>query len=83
MVLIAENERDINEAKKLFKNWMTQNDSINPDLREAVYSAGVKYGDNTEWNHCWKMYLNTDNPNEKKILLKALGSASDPWLLQR
>lgn len=62
---------------------MLRNDSIDPNLKEVVYSAGIKYGGMNEWQHCWKIYNSTKVPSERKLLLKALGVASDPWLLQR
>lgn len=71
------------EAKKMFENWMKKNEFIHPDLKEVVYSAGIKYGGITEWQYCWSMYNNTEVPSERKLILKSLGVASDPWLLQR
>lgn len=70
-------------AKSEFQKWMLYNESINPDLKEIVYAAGIKYGGLAEWLHCWNLYNSTIVPSEKKLLLKALGVASDPWLLQR
>lgn len=81
-VLFEVNET-VTEAKYLFERWVNKNEEINPDLREVVYSAGIKYGGLNEWQYCWNMYNNTENPNERKLILKALGVASDPWLLQR
>lgn len=70
-------------ARSLFQNWMVKNESIPSDLKEVVYSAGIKYGGLSEWQHCWSVYNSTIIPSERKLLLKALGVASDPWLLHR
>lgn len=51
--------------------------------RCASFVPGIKYGDVREWQYCWSRYLETDVPSERKLLLKAMGVASDQWLLQR
>lgn len=71
------------QAKGMFDRWMRGGESIPADLKEVVYSAGIKYGGLAEWTHCWEVYNGTRIPKERKLLLKALGVASDPWLLQR
>ena len=81
--ILCELHETVTQAKQEFQKWMTSNESINPDLKEVVYSAGIKYGGMTEWQHCWNLYNSTTIPSERKLLLKALGVASDPWLLQR
>ncbi|RZC34845.1 endoplasmic reticulum aminopeptidase 1-like [Asbolus verrucosus] len=81
--ILCELNETVTQAKLEFQKWMLHNESINPDLKEVVYSAGIKYGGITEWQHCWNLYNTTTIPSERKLLLKALGVASDPWLLQR
>lgn len=81
--ILCELNQTITQAKLQFQRWMLHNESIDPDLKEVVYSAGIKYGGIAEWQHCWNMYNSTNVPSERKLLLKALGVASDPWLLQR
>lgn len=44
---------------------------------------GIKYGGVKEWSYCWARYNSTRVPSERKLLLKVLGAASDPWILQR
>ncbi|XP_018327042.1 endoplasmic reticulum aminopeptidase 1 isoform X2 [Agrilus planipennis] len=73
----------VTRAKKQFKSWILGNETILADLKEIVYSAGIKFGGQSEWQHCWDVYNTTTIASEKKLLLKALGGASDPWLLQR
>lgn len=43
----------------------------------------MKYGGVKEWQFCWSKYNTTRVPSERKLLLKVLGAASDPWILQR
>ncbi|XP_056646325.1 endoplasmic reticulum aminopeptidase 1-like isoform X1 [Diorhabda sublineata] len=81
--ILCELNETISVAKTQFQNWMIQNKSIDPNLKEIIYSAGVKYGGMNEWQYCWNYYKNSTSANEKQILLKALGVALDPWLLQR
>ncbi|XP_064215469.1 endoplasmic reticulum aminopeptidase 1 isoform X6 [Tribolium castaneum] len=81
--ILCELNETVTRAKQEFQRWMHHNESITPDLKEVVYSAGIKYGGMAEWQHCWNLYNSTTIPSERKLLLKALGVASDPWLLQR
>lgn len=73
----------VSRARLEFQKWMEDNQSVNPDFKEVVYSAGVKYGGPSEWQHCWNVYNSTNIPSEKRLMLKALGVSSDPWILQR
>ncbi|XP_024085404.1 endoplasmic reticulum aminopeptidase 1-like isoform X2 [Cimex lectularius] len=73
----------VKEARQKFHDWKANKITIPPNLREAVYTAGIKYGGVEEWNHCWEKYNTTRIPSEKKLLLRVLGVASDPWILQR
>ncbi|XP_021954471.1 endoplasmic reticulum aminopeptidase 2 [Folsomia candida] len=79
----CENKDAEKEAMARFDNWMKKGVRVPPNLREVVYSAGVKYGGVTGWDYCWSKYNSSRVPSEKKILLKAMGSAADPWLLQQ
>ncbi|CAH1153367.1 unnamed protein product [Phaedon cochleariae] len=81
--ILCELNETISSARVHFQKWMVQNNTIDPNLKEIVYSAGIKYGGMNEWQYCWNYYKSTTSKSEKRILLKALGVASDPWLLQR
>ena len=43
----------------------------------------MKFGGEVEWRFCWETYKKTQIPSEKRLMLQALGSTTDPWLLQR
>ncbi|KAJ8985877.1 hypothetical protein NQ317_006251, partial [Molorchus minor] len=81
--LLCDLNDTISHAKIEFQKWMVHNKTVDPNLKEVVYSAGIKYGGINEWQHCWNVYNNSTSPSERRLLLKALGTASDPWLLQR
>ncbi|XP_058801112.1 endoplasmic reticulum aminopeptidase 2-like isoform X2 [Phymastichus coffea] len=73
----------VKPAKDLFDDWMLRDKKIAPNIRDVVYAAGVKFGSQEEWNHCWETYRKTLFPSEKLVMLRALGASTDPWLLQR
>ncbi|XP_043260326.1 endoplasmic reticulum aminopeptidase 1-like isoform X1 [Colletes gigas] len=73
----------VKPAKTLFENWMLRGERIAPNIRDVIYIAGIKFGGEEEWNHCWQNYQNTQVPSEKRIMLQALGKTTDSWLLQR
>ncbi|XP_039283006.1 LOW QUALITY PROTEIN: glutamyl aminopeptidase [Nilaparvata lugens] len=81
--VLCDVEEAVKDAKQHFKEWMTKNARVPPNLREVVYSAGIKYGGVKEWQFCWAKYNTTRIPSERKLLLRVLSVASDPWILQR
>lgn len=81
--ILFEVNETVAEARVMFDRWMNKNEGIAPDLREVVYSAGIKYGGMQAWEHCWSIYNSTEVPSERNLFLKSLGVTSDPWILQR
>ncbi|XP_046689288.1 LOW QUALITY PROTEIN: endoplasmic reticulum aminopeptidase 2-like [Homalodisca vitripennis] len=81
--VLCDVEETVKEARARFHAWMTKGARIPPNLREVVYSAGIKYGGVKEWQFCWSKYNNSGVPSERKLLLRVMGVASDPWILQR
>lgn len=77
----CENPDAVQQATSKFRTWMVKRQRLPPNLREVVYASGVKYGGMKEWQYCWDQYNKTVVPSEKKILLKAMGVAMDPWIL--
>lgn len=73
----------VKEARLRFKSWMEKGTRVPPNLREVIYSAGIKYGGEKEWQFCWGKYNSSGVPSERKLLLRALGVANDPWILQK
>ena len=57
--------------------------SINSDLKSVVYSAGIAFGGEKEWNYLWNVYQTTNDTAEKDLCLSALANTRIPWLLGR
>ena len=57
--------------------------SINPDLRSVIYTAGIKYGRESEWTFLWQQYKTAIVPTEKKEMLTALTTTMDLRLLSK
>ncbi|XP_065906392.1 glutamyl aminopeptidase-like isoform X2 [Dysidea avara] len=74
----------INTAVSMFNSWMNGSvKSIHPDLKSVVYSAGVAFGGQKEWDYLWNVYRRTNDTAEKDLCLRALASTRIPWLLSR
>ncbi|XP_011878756.1 PREDICTED: endoplasmic reticulum aminopeptidase 1-like isoform X2 [Vollenhovia emeryi] len=73
----------VKSAKNLFQEWISKGKRIAPNIRNIVYMAGIKFGEESDWQHCWQVYLKTQIQSEKLSMLQALGATMDPWLLKR
>ncbi|XP_065908109.1 aminopeptidase N-like [Dysidea avara] len=74
----------INTAVSMFNSWMNRSSkSIHPDLKSMVYSAGIAFGGEKEWDYLWIVYQRTDDTAEKDLCLRALANTRIPWLLSR
>jgi len=56
---------------------------IVPDFAAVVYSAGIHYGGQLEWDYVWNKTKATVVVSENEIMLTALGRTQQPWLLWR
>ena len=56
---------------------------IDPNLKALVYGVGVAVGGEDAWNFVWNKYSKTDDPYEKRLLLRSLAEATEPWILSR
>ena len=57
--------------------------SIDPNLKTLVYGVGVAEGGEEAWNFVWDKYNTTDDPYEKRLLLRSLAESTEPWILAR
>ncbi|XP_071654206.1 endoplasmic reticulum aminopeptidase 1 isoform X2 [Temnothorax longispinosus] len=73
----------VKSARSLFQDWISKGKRIAPNIRNIVYMAGIKFGEEADWQHCWQVYLKTQIQSEKLLMLQALGASRDPWLLKR
>ena len=53
------------------------------DVKSVVYSVGVAYGGEEEWDFVWSQYLLTSDPYEKRLYLSAMAKSQTPWILSR
>jgi len=73
----------IDEARKRFSAHADGSEPIPADLRQAVYSIVLKHGSVEDYEQTLKLFRATDLQEEKVRILRALGSTSDPALIQR
>ena len=52
-------------------------------MKEDIYCAAIKHGDEVEWDFAWERYQKIDVATEKKTILKALSCSEDIWILNR
>lgn len=64
-------DKIIQKAKLEFKNWFKSGRFIVPNLQELVYVAGVRYGDQQEWFHCWQKYQQLISNDQLSSSLRA------------
>jgi len=69
-------------AGQLLLDFMQNGTEIKPDLREIVYSYGMRAEGNQEvWNWMLNKYKVESNAQEKLKLLRGLTSIGEPWIL--
>ncbi|XP_052106945.1 endoplasmic reticulum aminopeptidase 1-like [Mytilus californianus] len=71
------------KGRQLYDDWMTQNTSIPPNLKTAVYTAGIKYGEWSEWKFMLEKYNNSITPSNKDRYLSTLGETRDSIVINR
>lgn len=71
------------KGRQLYDDWMNKGTSISPNLKEAVYSAGIKYGQSEEWKFMLQRYNSSITPSNKDRYLRNLGATKDAILLNR
>lgn len=76
-------KQSIDKALYYFRQWMLEKKAVPANIRDIVYSAGIEYGSDKEWNYCWQKYLNTMIASEKRLLLCILGSTRNHYLLSK
>ncbi|XP_064645182.1 aminopeptidase N-like isoform X2 [Lineus longissimus] len=73
----------IKYARDAFTAWMKNGSYIIPDYAFIVYSTGIKYGGQKEWDFLWEKAQSTKVVSEKETMMNALGYTREPWLLWR
>ena len=75
----------VDTAKAMFNTWMNSSsvNSIDPNLREVVYTTGVRLGGPKEWNFLWERFLEVKVDSERLKLIYALGVSTDEDSIKR
>ncbi|KAI0514802.1 peptidase family M1-domain-containing protein [Xylaria bambusicola] len=81
---MAGDEEIIATAKNMFSKYMAGDKSaVHPNIRGSVFGMALKYGGNEEYDGILKAFTNSTNTDERNTILRCLGRAKDPELIQR
>jgi aminopeptidase N len=70
-------------CRERFKAFLTNPESLAPDLRSAVFSVVGRYADESTWNELHQLGLKTTSIEEKQNYYDALADAIDPKLVKK
>ena len=70
-------------CRERFKAFLTNPESIPPDLRPAVFSVVGRYADESTWNELHQLGLKTTSIEEKQNYYDALAGAVDRKLVKK
>jgi hypothetical protein len=70
-------------CRERFKAFLTNPESLPPDLRPAVLSVVGRYADQSTWNELHELGLKTTSIEEKQNYYDALADAIDPNLVKK
>lgn len=71
------------DARASFRSWTGSKIPIKPNIRDDVYCAAIREGEEDDWNFALSEYLKTNIAAEKDTLLKALGCSKKKWILSK
>lgn len=80
---VVGDENVVAAAKKMFDQRMTNEASMQTNLRPAVFALGIKYGGEKEFDQMLRLYFKTKSKDEAFDCLEALGRNDNPVLIQR
>ena len=70
-------------CRERFKAFLTDPESLSPDLRPAVFSVVGRYADEPTWNELHQLGFKTTSIEEKQNYYNALAAAMDPRLVKK
>jgi aminopeptidase N len=70
-------------CRERFKAFLTNPESLAPDLRPAVFSVVGRYADEQTWSELHQLGLKTTSIEEKQNYYDALAGAMDPKLVKK
>jgi aminopeptidase N len=73
----------IANCRERFKAFLTDPESLAPDLRAAVFSVVGRYAGEAAWNELHQLGLKTTSIEEKQNYYDALAGAIDPKLVKK
>jgi len=71
------------KAQEMFRNFLLKGEPIHPDLRNAIFLIGSKFGTTEDFEALLKFYKETDVEDDKERALRRLGSFPDESLIKR
>ena len=80
------NNDSVNVALRKFREWRASDaaaSSLEPNLKNVVYMAGIANGDDDDWEFMWTKFQEATVPSEKRKLLYALAKSKDVLALNR
>ncbi|KAI0817898.1 peptidase family M1-domain-containing protein [Xylaria sp. FL0064] len=81
---MAGDKEIIAAAQDMFAKYKGGDSSaIHPNVRGSVYGMVLKYGGKEEYDDLLKIYTSSTNTDERNTILRCLGRAKDPELIQR
>jgi aminopeptidase N len=73
----------VESCRERFKAYLTNPESLAPDLRPAVFSVVGRYADEQTWNELHQLGLKTTSIEEKQNYYDALAGAIDAKLVKK
>ena len=70
-------------CRERFKRYLTNPQSLQPDLRPPVLAVVGRYADEATWNQLHELGLKTTSTEEKQNYYDALAGAIDPTLVKK
>ncbi|KAI1428301.1 peptidase family M1-domain-containing protein [Xylaria sp. FL1777] len=81
---MAGDKEIIAAAKDMFAKYKAGNSSaVHPNIRGSVYGMVLKYGGKEEYDDLLRVFNASTNTDERNTILRCLGRAKDPELIQR
>jgi len=78
------NDQEITAGcRERFKRYLTNPQSLQPDLRPPVLAVVGRYADEATWNQLHELGLKTTSTEEKQNYYDALAGAIDPTLVKK
>ena len=79
----AEDKTQVSFALELYRQKMSGEGKINPDLRDIIYTTAARNGDKVTFDELLSQYIKTQSSDEKLAITSALTSFKQPELHTR